>query len=235
MSLCAWLKEPFNLLKTALSFARYSRTEEQAVKKTYYSNPHFKRCDQQLKRQYRWKNAFSISRRFLEKQGETNVYTYGETPLTSLERIFAKLSLTPRDIVVDLGCGRGRGVFFLYHHLQVPVVGVDWTPLFIEKACKIAQATNTPVTFICSDITQYTCLHEATVVYLAWTCMEEEERLKIENTLLAHTRPGTQVITISYPLQCKNFTCLSSDCISFPWGEAEVFFQKKEDSLFCGM
>jgi hypothetical protein len=71
-------------------------------------------------------------------------------------------------------------------------------------------------------------LSQATVVYLAWTCLDEQERASVEEAL-GMTKAGTMVITVSYPLSSKNFISKDLITVSFPWGEGEVFFHERKN------
>ncbi len=60
-----------------------------------------------------------------------------ETPLTSLEVIARECQLSVRDVVFELGCGRGRTCFWLNQFIGCAVIGIDYVPAFIEKALKV--------------------------------------------------------------------------------------------------
>jgi len=217
-----------NLIGTACAFGLFSLKEGGRVRRRYYANNRFKSADKALKRRYLWQNPYAICRRFLAAKGYRDVHSYGETPLTSLEQIARICSLTKEDVFLDLGCGRGRGVFFLHHLFGCPAIGIDWVPRFIEKAKEVAEATRSPVEFICGNMVHCNAeLSRATVIYLAWTCLEEEDRSRIEEAL-RNSRPGTRIVTVSYPFTSKDFTAKEASVISFPWGEAEVFFHERK-------
>lgn len=55
-----------------------------------------------------------------------NLYNrYEATPYHALNRLFAKYSFDEGDRVVDFGCGRGRVTFYMHHHFNVAVTGVE--------------------------------------------------------------------------------------------------------------
>lgn len=218
------------LLGTACAFAWYSWKEEREVRRKFYSDPPFKRADAALKKLYRLQNPYAISRRFLKSRGASDIHTYGETPLTSLELIVLRAGLCNEDVFLDLGCGRGRGVFFVHCRFGCRAVGIDWVPHFVEGAKQAAAEVQCPVEFICDDMAGHKVLSQATVIYLAWTCLDEHERSSLEEAL-EQAKAGTKVITVSYPLSSKNF--IQKDCItvSFPWGEGEVFFHERKNAI----
>ena len=72
----------------------------------YYSNLRFAKADLLLLSQYFTKSAFRYSKEFLLAKGEEEIYSYGETPLTTLEQIAEKADVTAADTLFALGCGR---------------------------------------------------------------------------------------------------------------------------------
>ena len=124
-------------------------------------------------------NPYHVARRFAEWQGEKEVYTYGETPLTTLDAITREYGLTKDDVVFELGCGRGRSCFWLGTILGCKTIGIDYNPYFIGIATKITKKYGMEqLEFRCEDIL-HTDLTGATVIYLYGSAYEDEfiERL----------------------------------------------------------
>jgi hypothetical protein len=202
--------------------------EEWKIRKYFYINDRFRQCDQALRRTYLLSNPYRISKKFLIQKGEQEVHVYGETPLTTLAQIGKECSIVSSDYVVELGCGRGRGVFFLSHWFGCAVKGIEWIPEFVHKANEIAKDLNClKVSFSCEDMLE-TDLSEASIIYLYGTCLDEfsiRKFLKCCESLVS----GTKIITVSYPLTDfdPSFSLLKQFEVSYPWGTAEVFLQKK--------
>ncbi|MBS3903933.1 MAG: class I SAM-dependent methyltransferase [Simkania sp.] len=206
--------------------ARFKRKEEQLVKERYHKNSRFYSMDRALKRAYRFKNPYTISRKFWAE------HIYGETPLTSLELIGEKLKLSPSEHFVDLGAGRGRGVFFMHERFGCTATGVERVPIFIANAKQIQnlEALN-GVQFIEADLLDAVLdpkdpMWQGSVFYVAWTCFSEEliERLTERFEALPE---GVRVITISGPLLSPYYTCIECFTVPFPWGNGSVFIQQK--------
>lgn len=199
--------------------------EELKVKRRYYLDEKFKQVDRALLSYYSNNNPYQISKRFLVQKGESQVHAYGETPLTSLEEIGIECEFTASDRVVELGCGIGRGVFFLAHRFGCSVLGIEWIPEFVENATRIARSYEN-VFFSCEDMLQCD-LQGANVVYLYGTCLDD---ISIK-ALIANfkTLPkGTKIITVSYPLteyEMEEFKVLKEFTVAYPWGKAKVFLQ----------
>ena len=205
------------------NFIEYSR-----VVLNYYSHPGFRNVDSQLLLSYAFDNPFLICKRFMAARGEEDVYTYGETPLSTLETIAHQARLKPRDVVFEFGCGRGRTCFWLHEFVGCSVVGVDIVPDFIERANNVKSKLHlTGVEFRTEDILE-TDLTGATVVYIYGVCYSDSFIEKLVDRL--STLPsGTKVITVSYALNEYRpnapFEVLNRFPAKFTWGEADVYLQ----------
>lgn len=195
----------------------------------FYSNRQFSVCDLKLLSEYVWKNPFKISKEFLLAKGESDPYAYGETPLTSLEIIAKKSGITSTDVVFELGCGRGRGCFWLNSFYGCKVVGIDFVPLFIQKANKVKDRYQVKgVEFRCEDMLKAD-FSEGTIFYLYGTCLDEDFIKKLIKKFEKLPK-GTKIITVSYPLsdyaRDGRFTLIKQFPVPFTWGEGLVYLQK---------
>jgi len=187
----------------------YEWLQQRRVKKRFYQNPIFRQLDQELIRgpnPYRIKEAFP----------------YGETPLFSLKQIADLCNLTADDCVIDLGCGRGRGVFFLADHYGCRVKGVDKIGAFIDRAKALAKKYQTRrVSFTCGDMTEFN-LDGATCIFFYGTTFEDDFIATLTRRFL-QLKKGTKVISVSYPLD--GLKLIDQLTVSFPWGKGEVYIQ----------
>lgn len=67
---------------------------------------------------------------------EKNHNRYEATPYEALDTLFQTYTLNRGDSVVDYGCGRGRAMFYMHHHFQVPVTGIEADDATFEEALK---------------------------------------------------------------------------------------------------
>jgi SAM-dependent methyltransferase len=136
-----------------------------------------------------------------------------------------EFSIGSMDHLLELGCGRGRGVFFLSHLAGCSAVGIDFVPFFISTATAIAKHATPilPVTFRCENM-ETTDFSGATVIYLYGTCLAEEEIDALVHRFEALPQ-ATKIITVSYPLTdySPRFRTLKQFTADFPWGKGEVF------------
>lgn len=180
--------------------------------------------------QYLLRNPHQISKAFLRKRGEANVYAFGETPLTTLDLIAKECRILSKDCVYELGCGSARSCFWLHTFVKCEVVGVDHLPAFINKANRVKRWNRlSKIHFIKDDMLKVE-LQKATVIYLYGTCLEDEmiEKL-IEQFKQLPAR--TKIITVSYPLTdyCDKtlFTVTKHFIGRFPWGKASIFLNER--------
>lgn len=222
------LKEACVLLYINLKVKWINLLEYLRVVIRYYSNFNFFKIDTALLLSYLFTNPFRISRRFLVLQGEQDIYTYGETPLTTLDLIAHAADLTDRDVVVEMGCGRGRTCFWLNQFIGCKVVGIDYVPAFIEKGQKIKERFQVDgVSFSREDLFHVN-LRGATVVYLYGTCFSAAcIDLLIAN--FSKLPQGAKIITVSYALTDFQpdapFQVIKQFPASFTWGQTTVTVQ----------
>lgn len=209
-----------------IDFVEYMR-----VLYRYYWRMPFVKIDAYLVASYLCYNPFHISKRFLLKRGDKEIYAYGETPLTTLEKIATECRLTKSDVVFELGCGRGRTCFWLRTFIGCRVVGVEQIPEFITRANHIVSKFHVEgVEFRQEDMLQ-TDLTGATAIYLYGTCLEKpfiEKLIKKFERLPA----GTKIITISFPLQeyadKLSFETMKRFPVQFNWGTTDAYLQIKK-------
>lgn len=201
--------EFFELLYLRLKVALYNFKEERWVRRTFYHDPAFKKLDQALLSS---SNPYHIPKAF----------PYGETPLSTLKQMADRWHIKASDYVLELGCGRGRAVFFLAHYTKATVKGIDWTPEFMSFAKVLAaQFPHLPVSFCCEDMHK-TDLSSATIIYLYGTCLSEPSA-KALGQRFCNLRPSTKIITVSEPL--PQLAVQDQFVGSFPWGKTDVYLQ----------
>lgn len=196
----------------------------------YYPNLHFAKIDVCLLLSYLFQNPFRMNKDFLIKKGVEDIYTYGETPLTTLDLIVRQCGITAKDTVFELGCGRGRTCFWLNQWIGCKSVGIDWNPIFIEKAQTIKEKFSlSEVVFRHENLFQAD-LKEATVIYLYGSCFSEEE-VEMLIDRFRKLPQETKIITVSYDLTSMKkenpFHLIKEFSAPFTWGQAQVYLHLK--------
>ena len=151
---------------------------------------------------------------------------YGETPISSFQKIIKDLPLSENDRFVDLGCGKGMLALYMAQVQGIPATGIDIIPTFIKKATQLAnryrihKAEFKKAPILEADLTK------VTIVYLAWTCLTHETRTQLIEKLATELPDGAIVITTTYPLQDPRFTKMGSQTVQFSWSPGTVFMAK---------
>lgn len=201
--------------------------EQSRVVLLYYRNLSFFLSDALLAGHYLFANPHRISRRFMQQRGESNIYTYGETPLTTLDKIARKAHLLSHDTVYEVGCGSGRTIFWLNHFVKCRAIGIDYQRTFIQRASRVAKWRRLPnAHFHLQDMLERD-YSDASAIYLYGTCLSDDTLEKLLKRF-ERLKPGTKVITVSYPLD--GYKLLTSFTGRFPWGKAEIFVNCKVDA-----
>lgn len=68
------------------------------------------------------------------KNHSTHFNRYEATPYKALQQLFQVYKLKETDQLVDFGCGRGRVPFYIHHHFQIPVTGIEVNDKTYEEA-----------------------------------------------------------------------------------------------------
>lgn len=194
----------------------------------YYGRWEFVKADSLLLLSYLFQNPFRVSKRFLLAKGAQDVHVYGETPLTTMEKIARQSGLTAQDTVFELGCGRGRVCFWLHAFVGCQVVGIEWVPDFVAKAIQVQQRAHlSGLSFRMDDMVDAD-LTGATAIYLYGTCLDRTSILKLVDKF-DKLPSGTKIITVSFSLADYSdgsaFEVMRVFPARFTWGEADVYLQ----------
>ncbi|MBA2728246.1 MAG: class I SAM-dependent methyltransferase, partial [Parachlamydiaceae bacterium] len=163
----------FELLWLKLVVMQRNAVEYSKVVWRYYGHRNFRRWDLALLWGYFLRNPYRICHNYLKEIGMADPYLYGETPLTSLQIIAEHCDLKKEDHVFELGCGRGRGCFWLQAFIGCKVTGIELVPTFVEKANHVKDRFKIDqIEFRHGDIAKAN-YDSATVLYLYGTCFED--------------------------------------------------------------
>lgn len=214
-----WLK----IVVTWRNFREYLK-----VISRYYRNPLFRKVDTYLLRNYLLENPYWMSKEYLQSKGEGNLHSYGETPLTTMEKIATECGISTKDVVYELGSGRGRACFWLHCFKGCKVVGIEFIPNFVSIAQQVKLRYKiSNVSFVFHDMLKAD-FSNATVIYFYGTSSDTSFIMKLIDKL-KRLPPGTKIITVSYPLHSYTdaslFRLIKTFPARFTWGEANVYLQ----------
>lgn len=197
----------------------------------YFDNPRFRRADLLCRLAYLMRNPDAICRDYLRRFRDDQVQrVYGETYFSTLDAIARAVKLTQHDVIYDLGCGRGRSVFWLNASYGCRAVGVDLNPTFVVQARLISKMAGLKgAEFIQANLMDVD-YGEATVIYLYGTAFTDQAVEKIVRQL-AGLKPGTRVVSVSYRLSTYSdeplFEMERVLRCRYPWGDANVYIQRR--------
>lgn len=217
-------KEIASLLWVNLKVCFINLIEFIKVAFNYYDNMKFLKADISLRLMYLFHNPYKISKRFLMNKGAKDIYSYGETPVTSMDLIAKQCHITSKDTLYELGAGRGRNCFWLNTVLGCSVVGIEYIPEFVERADLIVKKLKMEhIKFVLADMLKAD-LSDATVIYLYGTCFDDSAIKKLA-VKFAKLPKGTKIITVSYPLTdyAPSFELMKRFSVPYTWGHADVF------------
>ncbi len=213
---------PLSVLVRCRLFSDYVKT----VFRYYFQYPSFWQADTMMTGLYLCNNPYTISRKFMQEIGSEQLYVYGETPLSTMKRIVDAAGITADDTVYELGCGRGRALFWLRTVIGCRCIGVEHIFTFVEKAQQIQKRCRIDkMEFRLEDFVD-TDLSGATVLYLYSTGFDD---MIVESLLskVASLPQGTKIITISYPLTeyegSESFVVNKEIPVRFPWGRTTAY------------
>jgi SAM-dependent methyltransferase len=197
----------------------------------FYGNPGFRKVDLAIIRKYILRNPYRLCRKYLQQIGLEDPYLYGETPLTTLQHIVDECDIKQDDVVYELGCGRGRGCFWLNAFVKCRVVGIELVPIFVDIAEQVRKRYDVKdVEFQCGDIREFN-YENASVIYMYGTCFDDEFIVQLIDCL-SKVPKGTKIITVSYALteytKKPLFEVIKTFPAKYTWGEAEVFLQVRK-------
>ncbi|WP_108624401.1 class I SAM-dependent methyltransferase [Candidatus Similichlamydia epinepheli] len=196
----------------------------------YLCCPSFAQKDFVLFFLYLFSSPYRICRLFWEKEKGQDYLAnvpYGETPLSTWKIICSEACIGVEDVLLDLGCGRGRLLFWSLSRIGCRVIGIDSVPFFISRAnflvriLRIKQAR-----FLVEDICSAP-LEQATVIYFYASISDDELFLDLAVwlTRLSH-RP--LIITVGQSLVefIPSFSIEKEIKQDFGWGQTVVYFQR---------
>lgn len=189
----------------------------------YYRNIRFALIDSLLGLIALFFNPYRACRKFLQNKGETDIYTYGETPLRTFHKLARAAHLSPQDRYVELGSGRGKTCLWTTLFVGCSVQGIEWVPSFIRLSRLCARIAQAPVQFTLGSLFEAD-LSQATVVYFYGIHLDTEPLLG----QFALMPKGSRLITVSEPFSSDLFEVTREELVSFPWGETEAYIQVRK-------
>lgn len=213
----------FHFLKVSVAVRLFNLKDFFRTAWKYYRNIDFAKIDLSLLCSYFFESPYTSNRKL-------DLELYGETPLSTMEKIANEANITSQDIVFELGSGRGRCAFWLSYFRKCNTIGIEYNPVFVKRANRAKEWFHAEkTTFVLGDM-RSADLARATMLYLYGTLLSENDiQLLIEK--FAALKKGTRIVTISYALNeyggsRELFKVLKEFEVEFAWGKTSAFLQE---------
>ncbi len=196
----------------------------------YLTNPRFFATDFLCLLQYAVSNPFSLCDNYNRLYPENRTQCYGETPLTTLKQVIGSLAISSDDTVYELGCGRGRTMFWLHHFIGCRVIGIDINPFFIKRAQRVKNILSLQNLKFKQSFMHKADLSDANLVYLYGTSLHDEYIVELVEAL--KTIPtGARLVSVSYSIldyaSDSDFVVERKFKARFHWGRATVYVHRR--------
>lgn len=200
--------------------------EQVRVITRFYRNWRFALFDLTFRATYFWSNPYRIARKYHQKKGHKNIHCYGETPLTTLNKIADHIMIKPSDVILEMGCGRARSCFWLAYFKKCHVIGIEQIRRFTVPAeCLRRWFRINHLTIACDDY-HHIDLKGITVVYLYASDMNVSEIEKISKKLES-LKKESKLVSISFPIESSLFEVTETFSVRFNWGKTTAYLQRK--------
>jgi SAM-dependent methyltransferase len=161
----------------------------------------------------------------LKTEKDISELVYGETPLSTFEKVMSYCSLQDSTHFLDLGCGKGHLVFYAHLAYGIHATGIEVIPTFVRMATKWKQKMNLGVEFKEEDILN-TEVSNADIIWVTTTCLNVDTQTRLAQKLAAETKPDCTIVSVTHPLEGE-FITLKTLNLPFSWSPSTVYIQSK--------
>lgn len=152
---------------------------------------------------------------------------YGETlPGTAFDLLEA-LEVGPRDVVVDLGCGRGVVPLVAGLVFGAQAVGLEALEGFVTRGRRTAEILGLDAVEFQKGDFRKGPLPPGTVYFLAGTCLQPDSWAAVTRNLAAAAPPRARAASLSQALPSAEWEDLGHREMAFSWGRATVFLHRR--------
>jgi hypothetical protein len=170
---------------------------------------------------YKARRSFEVVRALKTSGQRFRELIYGETPLSTALTVFRRAGVGRGSRLVDLGAGRGR-VLIAARWLGAEARGVELIADHVTRVEKSLQRAG--ITLTVGDMLQEE-LGDATHLFTNWLALSPETKARLIERLRT-CKPGTRIITVTRPIEAKDFVPLSRHWRLFTWGIEVVWIHE---------
>jgi SAM-dependent methyltransferase len=173
--------------------------------------------------------SYSISRHNLDisRIASKDELVYGEIPYFSFEKALELIPIKTTDTFMDLGCGKGKLVFYMNNIFKIKSIGVDLVPMYIKYAASLSKRLKLKnIQFENKNILNCD-LSQGTIFLITWTCFSDQSRKSLIEKMQKEISPGSHIITTFNPIEENNFKLIKYIRVPFSWGKGYLYIHKK--------
>ncbi|MCD4783365.1 MAG: methyltransferase domain-containing protein [Candidatus Eremiobacteraeota bacterium] len=152
-------------------------------------------------------------------------FSYGEVSYPVAAEIVREIGVTENDVFYDLGCGRGKMMFYTRLSTGATCIGVDLLPTHIHIAEKITQGLGiNKLHFFLEDIVNVD-LSTGSVVFIHGTTFPDEVHNAVSRNI-DKMKTGSRFISVSRPYDNQRLELIKKKNYFVSWGECTVLFYR---------
>jgi len=152
-------------------------------------------------------------------------FSYGEVSYPVAAEIVREINITENDVFYDLGCGRGKMMFYTRLSTGATCIGVDLLPTHINIAEKITnKLVISRLHFFLEDIVNVD-LRTGSVVFIHGTTFPDEVHDAVSENI-GKMKPGSRFISVSRPYSNPRLELIKKENYFVSWGECTVLFYR---------
>lgn len=155
---------------------------------------------------------------------------YGETPFSTLRKVFSTIKANSNYKFIDIGSARGLNVFLAGLYYKMESTGIELLDDYVIRAKKIAKLMNiTNVRFYNIDFQKYD-ISEFDIIYVSCATWDSFQ-MKSLTEKLAEVKKGAYIVTVSVSLKLDCLKEIDSFKGCFSWGYSTIYFYQKCDII----
>lgn len=192
---------------------------------TYFKVPRLWRASALLGAYYLFRfHSYDIWSQIHKLSRPSEDFRFGETPYNVGLELLKMAQVTERDVLYDLGAGRGKMVLLAALATKCRAVGLEYLPSYAIVAQRVIRALGLEpwADLHQADILQAD-LGEATVLFSAassWAASTKEQLLRRVPTLA----PGTRWISVGWELRHPLLELRAARRLLFSWGYDNAWY-----------
>jgi hypothetical protein len=170
-------------------------------------------------------NGFLISKQARMQKDQISL-CYGEINFLSFIALLSNTSINQSSVFIDLGSGIGKAVVACALCFKPKkCIGIEILKPLHEAANQVTEELDANIELI-NDNFHHQNISLATHIYFSSVGFVGNEWSLFENKLL-ECKPGTEIITLSKPLNSDSYKLLAATDIEMSWGFIKAYIHKK--------